>query len=692
MIPDVDFLKSSPMSHKFGDLFNPPALTNFLGVLHCELDLTAISSLSFPPFSVANNRTAGLFIDDRFFQATANPVTFTWYPDRITREADYKGLKLTSITVMPVMKMAAIIRLQIENRSGAVRKVDIRLALNGGITQEKRPWKSPVPPSEDDNEVQIDGYRNALIFSARHSQACQLQGTNPKPDSINRQGVEFTFTLNPGGIKTIDYVCTIGESLNQAREDYDSIINNVGSEIKKARADWNAELNAIFTPGNPRYSGSLPELYTADSDILRMYVTSILGVVYFKRDNPNSVYGRVYDTLMPKYWQTVTFIWDYALSSFIHTLLDPGVMQKYLERWMQLDIYHHFGTEYLTGDAVGYWYAANDFNMMVLLNDYLCWTGKYDWLQKEIFDLTGKKKKSRRVIEFVDQYASSWNRFKSKNGLADYGGINNLLECVSTYIHEVASLNAANVFNLRSAGQIMQAAGLEKRGRQLLTAAENLLQEVNKLYAPGRGFWFSRMPDGTLMDVRHCYDFFTIINTIGDDLTERQKEEMLGFFVNEFQTEKWMRALAPSDSNAFFSVRPDHQWDGAYPAWPAHSLKALYKIGRADLAFRWLQGLVKSFNQGPLGQAHFVEDVIPPEDGGARKAPFDYPYMTDWACSGSGSWVSVVIESIFGVKAGLDGKLSAHPQFSGFDPKAELHNLMYRGNRYVVTNKGLIKD
>ena len=150
-----------------------------------------------------------------------------------------------------------------------------------------------------------------------------------------------------------------------------------------------------------------------------------------------------------------------------------------------------------------------------------------------------------------------------------------------------------------------------------------------------------------------------------------------------------MRALAPSDSNAMFSVRPDHQWDGAYPAWPAHSLKALYKIGKEDLAFKWLEGMTKSFNQGPLCQAHFVEDVVDPEEGGARKAPFDYPYQTDWACSGGGSWVSVVIESIFGVKAELGGGISVNPKFAEFDPKAELHDLVYRGKKYHVTKNGL---
>jgi len=688
MIPDVEFLKSSTMIHKFADLFNPPGLTNFLGVVHTEIDLTGISSLSFPPFSCANHRTACLFIDDRYFPATGQPISFVWYPDRIERSAEYNGLYLKSVTFLPVNKMAVIIELTIENRSGIKRDVAVRLGLNGGVTNENKAWNRPLPPCETDNDVLIDRDRNALIFLARHSSAFMMQGCNPKAKHIVAAGLEFNVLLNPGENKTIHYLNVIGETLDDVTLLYDALLHAIEDEKQKTRDYWNDELKSIFTPGNSRYSGSLPVLETTDDDILRMYFISILGVVYFKRDNPHSIYGRAYDTLMPKYWQTVTFIWDYALSSFIHALLDPGVMKKYLEKWMLLDIYNHFGTDYLTGSAVGNWYAANDFNMMVIINDYLRWTSNFDWLHKEI-----SKKNSlsdaKSVLDYVYHYATSWKRFKSTNGLADYGEINNLLECVSTYIHEVASLNAANVFNMRTAGQIFNSVGQENQYKSLFQQASDLMEKVQELYAQGKGYWNTRFPDGSLVDVRHCYDFFTILNTVAEDLSNRQKDEMVRFFQKEFQTDLWMRALAPSDSDAMFSVRPDHQWDGAYPAWPAHSLKALYRIGRSDLAFRWLKGLSKSFNQGPLCQAHFVEDVVDAENGGARKAPFDFPYQTDWACSGGGSWVSVVIESLFGVEADLGGSISAHPNFSDFDPKAELKNLVYRGKKYHVTKDGL---
>lgn len=687
MIPDVTFLKSSVMTHKFADLFNPPGITNFMGVLQTEIDPTGISSLNFPPFAMAGNNTANLYINDRFYQATGRPVSFVWYPDRVERFSNYQGFEIKTITTLAVGQRAAIIRIEVKNSNGSKKDLKIRLGAQGGITQKNKGWVEAMPPSEANNKVEVEPKRKALIYSAQNSKACVVQGMYPAADKITAKSFEYTLSLKPGESWKADWVAAVAESNTDALNLYDRIAPFAEKEIEKARQNWNDELKAIFTPENERFSGSLPELNTTNEDILRLYAIAALGVVYFKRDVPESVYGRAYDTLLPRYWQSVTFIWDYALSSFVHALLDPAVMKKYLEYWMKLDIHKHFGTEYLTGGPVGYWYAANDFNMMVLIKDYLRWSGNYGWLDTVIDDPA--KNTRLKVADYIESYATGWKKFKSPAGLADYGEIDNLMECVSTYIHEVASLNAANVFNLRTASQLLKTYGQTQKAQNLAAEGQKLVNEFQKLYATGKGHWYSRFPDGKLVDVRHCYDFFTILNTVADDLSSTQKNEMVQFFQKELQTESWMRALAPSDDDAMFSVRPDHQWNGAYPAWPAHSLNALYKAGKPDLAFEWLSGLAKSFNQGPLGQAHFVADVIDSEQGGARKAPFEIPYQTDWACSGGGSWVSVIIESLFGVKAQLNGGISAIPQFGSFDPQAELNNLVYRGKKYNVSKKGL---
>ena len=72
---------------------------------------------------------------------------------------------------------------------------------------------------------------------------------------------------------------------------------------------------------------------------------------------------------------------------------------------------------------------------------------------------------------------------------------------------------------------------------------------------------------------------------------------------------------------------------GAYAAWPPMTAKALYKIDSPERIWRWLREVAKAGNQGPIGQAHFVEDVYPPVNRGAFKSSEDAPFIEGGAAS-----------------------------------------------------------
>ena len=686
MIPTVEDLRSSSLVHRFNDTFNPPGLTNFLGCVQVLPDLTGITSLNFPPFVGGELVTAGLYLEGRYFPSTGAPVTYTWYPDRIVREAEYRGLRLRSTTALAVGRMAVMVHLEVENTDGRPREVQIRLGIQGGIERLTHSWDEPVPELKGESDLAMDRDRRALTCSARGGAAATIEGTWPRPDDLLITGFGFRQVLGPGERWQLSYVKAIGETPAEAAELYDTLVDRVPAALQRVRKEWNDELRAIFTPGNDRYSGHLPVLETSDKDILKLYWMGALGVAYFKRTSPYSVFGRTYDTLMPRYWQSVTFLWDYSLSSLVHALLDPLVMRRQLEHWMSTDIYKHFGTEWVTGAAVGQWYSVNDFAMTKMIRDYLRWTGDHGWLAQPVQSLHGG---SPPVVEFLEWYARSWFMFRTPSGLANYGGIGNLLECVSTYISEVASLNAANAFNLRFAAEVARMLGRPDKAHGYEAEARQLVSDLQKLYVPGQGFWNARLTDGRMVPVRHCYDFFTVLNTIAEDLSPTQHAEMVGFFKRELRTPKWMHALSCEDSDALSGVRPDHQWTGAYTAWPAQALSALYRIGAVDVAFDWMKGLAASANQGPFGQAHFAETVVEPDGGGARKSTAELPYICDWACSAGGAWANVIIESVFGVEATLADGLHANPNFGEFDPEARLRGLAYQGVLYDVDRDGV---
>ena len=70
-------------------------------------------------------------IDGRHFPSLGVPVTFTWYPDRVVREAMYNGLHYRSVAALAVDKTAAIVDVVVENRSGEAREVEVGFNVQG---------------------------------------------------------------------------------------------------------------------------------------------------------------------------------------------------------------------------------------------------------------------------------------------------------------------------------------------------------------------------------------------------------------------------------------------------------------------------------------------------------------------------------------------------------------------------------
>lgn len=696
-IPTCESMRSVTMPHKFLDLFNPPGLTNQWGCAQAAMDVAAVRSIAFPPFAQGEMNVAPLgsggelltgvlYVDGEYFAATKTPIDFVWQPDRIERRSLYKGLELSSVTNVPFKTMSVAVKLTVKNTTSQRRKTEIKFAVNGGATKSVKPWNAAYSPGEYDNVRTIDNGRNAILCKSKHTEAFVLQGSSPKPDGILPSWLIYNFDLAPNEVRSITFVNSLGSTKDAAEKDYDAIINNFDTVAEATTDEWNAELKAAFTPGNDRFSGYLPTLVTSDESVKRIYHSAVMSSLFFKRTTPHSVYGTTYVTLAPRYWETTTFLWDISLSAMLLAMLDPAVLKRMMETWMTLDVYKHFGTEFLTGAGVGPWYSVNDYAMSRMAKEYLRWTGDKAWLEKEVGGV--------KVIDRLVTFAEHWRALDTnKHGLADYGGVTNLLEAVSSYVHEVAGLNAANVHNLRFAAELVEYKGDKTKAEAFRKEATDLGKRALELYVPGKGIWKCRLPDGSYNEVHHCYDFGTTLMNIGDMMRSSQKKEMVEFFKRELQTPTWMRALSTRDLDVTFSVRPDHQWTGAYCSWPALALSGLFVAGEVDLALEWMKGLAKTSMQGPYAQANFTETFHPPEsNGGAIKSPSDQPYINDWACVSGCNYLEPIVDSLFGINAGLFGELTAKPQFGKFDPNAELRNINYQGKRYTARKNGVSRS
>lgn len=696
-IPTVDDLAADPITHHYDDMVAPSGLTNFLGTVRVDHDLTALSAMQFPPISQALTQTAVLFVDGRLFASYGVPVTHAWRPDRVVRSATVTGLEIRTTTVCVPGQTAIAIAIEVRNTDAAARTVQIGLSSAARVIRSTEAWLDAESPSERDTAA-VDAGR--LVFSSPDAAAWSIQGLQggsavlsgvaDLPDEFdtgiggNGRGGELSVTLAVpgGGVARTGYVQALGLSRNDAQATFDTISADVPGAVAAAERFWNHQLKAAFTPGSGEFSGALPVLETASAPLRRIYWWAALGVIWFRRDFAGNVLGRSYDTLMPNYWGTTTFVWDYSLSSVSHALLDPDEMKNQVRHWISLDIHSHFGTSSLTGGPVGRWYSVNDYAMTRLVHDYVRFTGDSAFLDERVGDTT--------VGASVREWATAWKALRRDTALADYGEIDNLLECVSSYTHEVASLNAANVWSMRTAANLVGMQGAEDAAAELRTDAERLLPEVVARYLPGEGIFSAGQPDGTRLAVRHCYDFSVIGTTIAEDLPPGIRAEMVEFFRRELQTENWMRALSPWDPDASYSPRPDHQWNGAYPAWPADAGRALAALGAPGVLLDWLSGLAQTANQGPMGQAHFVEEAVPGINGGARKAPPQLPYIIDWACSSSGAWIELVIESLFGVSVALDGTVTAAGCVAAIDPGATLRGLRVGAQAFDVHADGRV--
>ncbi|HIZ35537.1 MAG TPA: hypothetical protein H9815_07145 [Candidatus Ruania gallistercoris] len=679
LIPTCADLAGDEDLDRFDDMVNPPGLTNHWATAQVDHDVLAVRSLNVPPISQGDSISGQLYLGGRLARSYGQPVRVRWRPDRVERRTTIEGWEIETVTVCPPGQPGVVVQAQVRN-TGPARTLRLGVWLTSTVTRSGEAWLAAEPPQA----VNTTTRTGARVVGTDQSAWSVQELVLPEGATLLDGGprvVEAEVEVAAGGSVTWGYVHAIAATETEAGTAAEALVAGLDQAAAVSERTWNTKIAAMFDPDNEEFSGSLPVLDTSNEALRKLYWWGAVGVLWFRRDNPASVLGRTYDTLMPRYWQTTTFIWDYSLSSQVHALLDPAVMRRQLGHWVGLDIDSHFGTEWLTGGPVGYWYSVNHYAMTRLVRDYVAYTGDQTFLGEEHTTPDGV---TRPMREHVRSWARAWHRIRSASGLADYGEIDNLLECVSSYVHEVASLNAANVWCLRTAARLAELDGDATEAAQLRTEADELVELVKELYIPGAGFFHARQPDGTLVPTRHCYDFATVGTTIADDLDPQVRAEMVDFFTSELQSPSWMRALSPHDADAGYSLRADHQWNGAYPAWPADAARAVIDLGRPDVVAQWLPGLARSTNQGPPGQAHFVEEAAESLNGGARKTPPQFPYLIDWSCSSAGSWVELVLSGIFGVQVDPSGAVSANPNLADVDPDAVLRGLRVAGVSYDV--------
>jgi hypothetical protein len=680
------------------DLYQLPTTQNEYGSVQAAKSVSGITALSLPPYACCGVPdmpwspgfllTCELFLNGRVLLSCSpggDRIAYRWYPHRFIRETEADGLQFTTETFMPSKRRAAAQIIRVKSLGTSSRTFTLGFDMRAAVAKKSTQWMVNSP-GEADNQIHWDANRGALIFEAQHSQAVSVQGIFPKPSGVNYgRMLVVNVTLGPGETKEFHYVNAVDGTRENALAAYDACQSNFVQIERQNEADFNSLLRSAFTEGNSDFSGYLPQLETDDESLWQLYQAGFRNLIFARRASPDSKYGTTYITLGGHVLPTLSFPWDTSLTSFSLALLDPEALRRLVETWFVQDMHQHLATDYISGEAVGPWYAVNDMAIVRCARNYLQVTGDFAWLDKRVGDKT--------TLDHLLSLATYWKQLdKQSHGLADYGKIENLLEVVSTYLHETAGMNAGNVSSMRFVADLLERRGDSPRAAQLRTEAKELAQRINeKLYVAGKGWWKCGQPDGSFVEVRHCYDFLSVVDNMFEDLSDTQKREMSRFFWQELHSDYWMRALSPDDVDATWNIRPDHSWLGAYSAWPPATAKALYKTDPSARVSAWARNLAKAGNQGPIGQAHFVESVFPLERGAAYKCPNDPPYINDWCCIAGGGFTDLVISTIFGANLTLfDGIRQQYSCLTDFDPKARLVNLRYQEKKYLLSANGAV--
>ncbi len=694
-VPSADDLAGQWMS--FGDLHTMPTVNNTLGGCQVGADLFSVEALDFPPFCQGGNRqpeqspagqvrildysspwgsTGGLRVNGYVIPA----AKFRWFPYQVLRRASIGSgsIQLESATRLPSGERAVMWRMWIKNTGDQDELLHLELPLRGMIRKVIDGWTWDIPRPDNPRDFQAaltNNERVLVVRDLRTSTRVAFAFGDTRPTHLIAQGPEgravWDIRLDPGQTGIIEMIMTAGDGEVDVVARAKGGVENFSTLYDACRQSWQEIFDAAFQPGNKIFSGHLPTLQTGDADIHRVYYVSVASLLaMFRHGFPAA--SHAYITASPQFGASLMYFWDTFTWATVHALLDPVDMKNMLRRWLKLNIHSCYAQDMLTGHGVGPWYSFNDFVVFNQFILYMRTTGDSAFLMENIG--------GRTVLDQLEQMATWWKRLvKSYSPLADYGASWNLLECVPTYTHVVASLNAANVWMMRQTAELRALSGHKARAATLRSEADLMAREVLKLYLPGGGYWNTVQPDGRRVPVRHCIDFFTLAYCMEEDLSPAMKREMAHFARTQLLTDHWMRALSLEDHAAPESNRPDHGPMGAYDAWPPFTMEAMCRLGDWSHAVGFLRHCALITHEGPFGQSH--ELLTTRSDSPVRKA-FRGEQMYNASCAGA--FAEIIIRNFFGFQCRQNGGIDLYAPKASRGFSGSLKNLTAQGKQWDI--------
>jgi hypothetical protein len=692
-IPTLDDLATGWLD--CSQLAHMPSLHNFHEMAACSPDLVGVNF--FPGGQLYEDSGPRWFIYNtlplcrlRIDGGEYDSSSCRWSAYQAERRANAGDLEVLSTNRLVMEDTIVLWRLRVTNTGASEKRFQIAVVADGELKRTAAGIEIKAGALLDKVVDNFAGGGQRLRIVSLNSfsspdakRITSIYRFMDGPESKrNEPEAQWTMLLKPGESREIRFLmsATDAEGRQSPAADQATTVAWFEAQWERAKRVWEERWNAAFTPNNSFFSGNAPVLTTDDSAIHEIYYRSVLTLMVLLRTNLWS--NRTFITSGERAKGTV-FYWDTSLFSTLFAMLEPKQMKEQLKLFLEQDPHADAVIVFKTQrppspkelrvpagwDLRGY--AANDLSIFRLTWSYLCVTQEMDFLHEKIADQT--------VLERLRVLATNWNKLlrAPTDTLADYGGAENLLECVPTYINKVPSFNAADVWMMREFAGILQALGEPDEARQMHAEADAMVKAVMSLYVPGTGVWVSLHRDGSRVEMRHCYDFATVGRFMSSDLPANVRGEMVDFVKRELLDERWMRAQSMLDVAAAVSDRPDHGSMGAYDAWPAVTVDAMCALGYWEDAIPFLRRTQAAIYEGVYAQAH--------EFYGPARRQYDAPVRIAQRegcmreCTGGGAFAETVIGTLFGYAPRPGGKLTLMDAGVRRGFRGELQHVRYGG-------------
>lgn len=620
---------------------NPPDVHNFNQMLIVNRDLT--SFFCFPGGLFA--RSKDLAVQWRAgFPLIRLSLDGIEYPAKEVRWSAYRalrrnlncaGLEVETDTRMVNERSGILCRVTVTNPGQRSREIQLALRVPG----------------------ELAGAGPGVLNARQNPRATSAVWPAQTPDRTTVKGEEVVWHWAielPGGASTrLGFVAGDGPKnhAGQTQEAVKTWASHFDAQMAAFKSLWAQRWDEAFTPGNGHFSGNLPLLETDDPALRRNYYMGALTMLILERTQ---------FPIRPAFITSgeradgIQYYWDASMQATAWALLEPRGMKAVLCRWLvqnprgspHISLRDTTGFDHRHYDAIA-GYAANACTIFQTLDTYLRVSGDRGFLHHSL-------ENGKTVLQTMDALAEDWTTLpKGPGGLVDYGGNGKLLETAPDYVECVASMNAQNIWMMRTDADWQDFEGHPQRAAELRRQAAEYLPRVLALYNANSGSWNLRRMDGATVSVRHCVDYIYVAEAIANDLTPRQRHDMNGFAKRELLTRDWMRAMSLKDPDVPRAVRPDHSYTGSYDGWIPLTVAAMWRLGDPREAYAFYCRTAEVTREGPFAQAHEFYGPDRTSDDAPVRVAMRGASMKE--CISGAAFADVVLNTFFGYRPSVSG-------------------------------------